>query len=366
MRIFSLFAALSIGGMLSLPAASAQDSTHSSFTYNDGPYIFYENGLAVARWVRNGQFETDTLEAGAPPNMDPAVSASFDAGYLIPGGIFKPARQTEFRGVAKIAAVSDIHGQYEVLLKLLKVHHIIDDGEDWAFGHGHLVIVGDVFDRGEEVTEILWFIHKLEQQAEQAGGKVHFLLGNHEIMVLQGDLRYIHKKYRYTSAGLRLPYNEIFGPDTYLGRWLRTKPVAICINKIGFVHAGYSPAYLQLGLSQEALNHAFRERIIGHPEDSIMADPLLRVLYGEEGPVWYRGYFEDGFTQPQAISILRHLRKRNIVVGHTSFSGIVTQFRNKIIGIDSSIKFGKTGEILLHEKKMFYRGAISGEKTPLK
>ena len=34
--------------------------------------------------------------------------------------------------------------------------HIVDDGGNWAFGQGHLVVVGDVFDRGDEVTEILW------------------------------------------------------------------------------------------------------------------------------------------------------------------------------------------------------------------
>ena len=366
MRIFCLLLSLSLSGVLLAPASYAQNDSGSKYTFNDGPYIFYENGLSIARWVRNGQLETDTLRAGAPMKIEAGVSASFNPAYLHTDGSFEPSLETTFKGVDKIAAVSDIHGQYEVLLKLLQVHHIVDDGGNWAFGQGHLVVVGDVFDRGDEVTEILWLIHKLEQQAEQANGKVHYLLGNHEVMVLQGDLRYINKKYRYTSASMRLPYNEIFGPDTYLGRWLRSKPIAISINKTAFVHAGFSQQYLQLGLSNEQLNETFREQIIGQPEDSILAKPLLRVLYDEQGPIWYRGYFDEGFTKTQAQAILRQIRKKNIVVGHTSFEAIVSLFRNKIIGIDSSIKFGKSGEILLYENKHFYRGTLAGERVPLK
>ncbi|MCB0570387.1 MAG: metallophosphoesterase [Phaeodactylibacter sp.] len=364
MRIVPLILALSMSGLLVLSNACAQ-SNGSQLTYNDGPYIFYENGLAVARWISEGKLKADTLKKGTLLELDKGVSPSFDAAYLRPGGAFEVCRQTTFKDVEKIAAISDIHGQYDVFFRLLQANRLIDDGGNWAFGQGHLVIVGDVFDRGEEVTEILWLINKLEQQAEMAGGKVHYLLGNHEIMALQGDLRYINKKYRYTSASLQRPYNEIFGPDSYLGRWLRTKPIAISINKIAFVHAGYSEQYLQLGFSEEALNKAFRERILDKPEDAIMADPVLRILYGESGPVWYRGYFKDGFDQAQARSILKQARMKHIVVGHTSFSAIRTLFRNRIIGIDSSIKFGKSGEILLYENKHFYRGTISGEKLPL-
>ena len=56
----------------------------------------------------------------------------------------------------KLAAISDIHGQYNSMKQLLMVHGIIDEQLNWSFGTGHLVITGDVFDRGEQVTEALW------------------------------------------------------------------------------------------------------------------------------------------------------------------------------------------------------------------
>ena len=71
---------------------------------------------------------------------------------------------------------------------------VIDTDLTWSFGDGHLVIVGDVFDRGPNVTECLWLIYRLEQEASAAGGAVHFLLGNHELMVMRGDLRYLNER----------------------------------------------------------------------------------------------------------------------------------------------------------------------------
>ena len=65
---------------------------------------------------------------------------------------------------------------------------MIDADYNWIFGTNQLVIIGDVFDRGVDVLPIYWLIYKLEKEAEDAGGKVTFLIGNHETMVLGNDL----------------------------------------------------------------------------------------------------------------------------------------------------------------------------------
>lgn len=360
--------ALAIWATLSLPISILAQSSHSNAdaAYYDGPYIFFEDGEAIARWITPEGLREKAITAGQPLEADEEVSAAFDPSYLNLEASFEPSPIVAFNGVERIAAVSDIHGQYELLLSLLRAHEIIDEGGNWAFGEGHLVILGDIFDRGDEVTSLLWFVHKLEQQAEKANGKVHYLLGNHEVMALQGDLRYINRKYRYTMAYMGMPYDKLFGENTYLGRWLRSKPVAISINKTAFVHAGFSKALLEKKLTFGEMNRAFQKKIIGQPEDSILADPVLSLLYSEYGPVWYRGYFEDDFTRWQAKEILNNIRKKHIVVGHTSFSEIVSLFHNKVIGIDSSIKNGKNGEILLIHKKKFYRGTLNGQTIRLK
>ena len=142
---------------------------------SDGPFIFIEKGKLIEKRILNNQVTTRTLDQG-----------SYDTLYY-PG-------PSTFNEIRKVAAFSDIHGQYELLVRLLINNNIVDKNLNWIFGEGHLVIVGDIFDRGDKVNEILWLVYDLEDQAKEKGGRVHYLLGNHEYMVLYNDLRYIHDK----------------------------------------------------------------------------------------------------------------------------------------------------------------------------
>lgn len=332
----------------------------------DGPYLFWEQDALVAKWIAAGELREDTLKPGEPLSLEPGVSASFDPASVNFNAAFELSPVTSFAGVENIAVIGDSHGQYGIFYQLLLANGIIDENLNWNFGNGHLVVLGDVFDRGDQVTDIFWLILKLESQAEKAGGKVHFLLGNHEIMILEKDLRYLHKKYRYTMAKTGLPYHDLFGPDTYLGRWLRSKPVAIKINNLVFVHAGFSEPVLQLRLSFSEINTIFKKRIIDRSEDEILADPAATLLSSELGPVWYRGFFSEEFGVEDAYSVARQVKAKHIVVGHTSFPQITAFHNRKIIAADSSIKTGEAGEILLIHKKKFWRGTLNGDRITLK
>ena len=221
--------------------ALAQTVRHEAGV-NDGPYVRWRtpNELDVW-WVCGGQAQRElhrvedrlsiTVKCG-----DPRLAITVDTSPPTPG----PA---EFSDVNRLIAVGDVHGEYEALCDLLVGSGVIDAELDWTWGDGHLVVCGDVFDRGDRVTESLWLIQQLERQAARHGGRVHLLLGNHEIMVLQGDLRYVHENYLdVVSRELKTPYPELFGPETELGRWLRTKPVLVKIDDLLFVHAGVGPS----------------------------------------------------------------------------------------------------------------------------
>lgn len=94
----------------------------------------------------------------------------------------------------KLFLISDVEGEFEGFRNLLISNNVMDENYNWTFGKGHMVICGDLFDRGNEVPECLWLIYKLEQGAKTKGGYVHTLLGNHDIMNLSGDLRYVQPK----------------------------------------------------------------------------------------------------------------------------------------------------------------------------
>lgn len=334
-------------------------------SFNDGPYIFVEDEVYVAKWMLNNALQSQPLQENAPAEQAKIAARDFSLDFVNLQALPKPQKKIHFKTDSKIAALSDIHGQYDVAVKLLQANGIIDTNNDWSWGDGHLVIAGDVFDRGDQVTEIIWLIHKLEKQATQAGGRVHFLLGNHELMVLTGDLRYVHQKYRYTMAVFGMPLDSLLSPNTYLGAWLRSKPLAITINDMAFVHGGFSELLLEYLPDLEAINANGRAFIDAKSKD-FEENPLLNLVGGNMGPVWYRGYFDEEVTKKQnAKRILKKLDVDHLVVGHTSHEAIISLFDHQIIGIDSSIKFGKSGEILIRENDEFFRGTIFGDQIKL-
>jgi len=85
------------------------------------------------------------------------------------------------------------------------------------------------------VTEILWHLFNLEKQAARAGGMVHLLLGNHEGMLFSGDRRYLNEKYILTEKLMNTRYIDLYGENSVLGKWLRSKPVMISIDDLLFL-----------------------------------------------------------------------------------------------------------------------------------
>jgi UDP-2,3-diacylglucosamine pyrophosphatase LpxH len=261
--------------------------------------------------------------------------------------------------------ISDLHGQYDLTIKILRNNHIIDENLNWVFSKGHLVIVGDIFDRGPKATELLWLVYNLEKQAENHGGKVHFVLGNHEFMVMQNDLRYINKKYWLTSKLLNMPYDELYGKETVLGRWLRSKNTILNIDNNLFLHAGISEVFISNGFNLEETNQKMRQSLFDDDNESTW-NALYGKYYDNYGPIWYRGYFSADFTKSDINQLLRKLDVKHIIVGHTSQKQIESLFHNKIFAVDSSIKNGIYGEMLLIENGTYYRLTMDGEKIKLK
>lgn len=330
-------------------------------TITDGPFISDEGSQFLIRWIEKNSMVVEKPISGGDDGW-------FETKFGFPFNFIKSFKNElgstnysqQYQAVQKLAALSDIHGQYEICVDLLKNHAVIDENNNWIFGSGHLVINGDVFDRGSRVTEILWLLFKLEKQAEAAGGKVHYLLGNHEVMVLNDDLRYIDSKYLTTARKLGTTYDDLYSKNTIIGQWLRTKPVIVKINDMIFNHAGISSDFVSRNLNAAQVNQIFLEQIIDGNKYVIDADPLLDFLSGSNGPVWYRGYFEDNSLNFVKLnSILAYLNASYIVVGHTSMDKIKFYFDGKIIAIDSSIKDGMSGELLLYDNGIFTIGTLN-------
>ena len=310
--------------------------------FDDGPYVFIEGNKLVEHRIVAGNLVTSVKRAERE-----------DIEFEIANDIFL--------GVSKIAALSDIHGQYDLMIRLFQANGIIGENKEWSYGDGHLVIVGDVFDRGADVVKVQWFIYELEKQAIADGGMVHYILGNHEYMVMQGDLRYLHPNHIKAAEIMNTTYDQLFGKQTQLGRWLRSKPTILKIDDNIFVHGGFSESFLMDWKGIRYANDEYRSTI-EMKKDSIKADPVLSKYAGSNCPIWYRGYFDNSMTFEDVDMQLNQLEATRLIVGHTSQKTITELYEGKIYCVDSSIKNGRYGELLLIENGEVTRGNLNGDR----
>jgi len=297
------------------------------------------------------------------------VEGTFD--LLLPGIAAQPIRLSPEPPAAdsgtsnrpeKILAISDIHGRFDTLSRLLQAQKVVDANLRWRFGKGHLVVVGDVMDRGPQVTEAYWFLYALEQSARSAGGAVHMLLGNHEAMLMAGDYRYVHSKYQHAPSefpSLALQY----GANSELGRWLRSRPALLRLGDILFVHGGISPETLSLNLNLDQINDTVQQSLGLRAKDT---SGVVATLLGSRGPFWYRGLLPEGgnpqATEDHIAQVLKHFKVQTLMVGHTTLRSLASFHGGKVFGIDAGIKDGEPGEAMLFVKGRVWRAKADGAR----
>lgn len=142
--------------------------------YLDGPYILWEDKQAglIIYLKRDSSENITTMETQDIERESGTIRFDGFAGDTNSYELFEnePEPGDIFRNVRHIFALGDIHGGYFELIELLKNNDIIDENLKWSWGNGHLVFLGDLFDRGNYVTECLWLIYRLEHEAKKAGG----------------------------------------------------------------------------------------------------------------------------------------------------------------------------------------------------
>lgn len=336
----------------------------------DGPYVL----PAEAGW----QSLSVDVSGDEPRKQVSALAPDATISIAAVGDV--PAFQVKLRAPSAIAAdtvvtargaplfvVADTHGEYEILVAMLRAHKVIGSDLGWRFARGHLVVLGDVFDRGPNQLEILWLLYQLEAEAAAAGGGVHFVIGNHEAMMLGGDLRYLHAKYADTARVLGVAkYPELFSRESLLGQWLRTRPAMLLVNDQLCVHAGISRALVDSRLTLRDVNDAVRSVLASDEEQGAVA----QLVMGSFGPLWYRGYFpgQRGFPPASAADLrlaLETYGARRMLIGHTIVPTITPLYDGRVIAVQVPPRRDENGhanfESLLVRKGEYWRATLDGK-----
>src|SRR5258707_187471 len=185
-----------------------------------------------------------------------------------------------------IVAIGDVHGDFDDFVAILHRTGLTDPQNHWTGGKTTFVQVGDLLDRGPKPREVMDLMMALEKEAAQAGGRVVSLLGNHELMNIMGDLRYVipvnyasfadgnsekrqkaaydeYVKWKGSHASLLaelsqpmelteaewmarhpagfIEQREAFGPKGEYGEWLRGHDAVAEIDGVIFLHGGIHP-----------------------------------------------------------------------------------------------------------------------------
>lgn len=270
-------------------------------------------------------------------------------------------------GVDSLFAVGDVHGEYDHLLGLLRGAGLVDADGRWSGGRKHVAFLGDLFDRGPDVTRALWFLYRLEREAARAGGGVHVVLGNHETMIFTNDLRYVSSKERLVAEMHGTTYPRLFDiRHSILGRWLASRPGLMEVDGALLAHGGVTPAYARYAVRE--FNDSLRTFLgedffyyldeIFDPEDTtaalvgdsslvgrlpvehvvvmdtVAAQRRLDFVFADTSVFWFRGYVQSDTLSDALGEVLDRYDAVVHVVGHTAGATVRSRYGGRLLAVD--------------------------------
>jgi hypothetical protein len=206
----------------------------------------------------------------------------------------------------KLVVLGDIHGDMDHLRAILEYNGVLDVSGAWLDPSTHVVSVGDTVGRGHQDQDVLEFVKEMSEQHNW-----HQQLGNHEIMQLREDWRYVVDGEGIGFGSLEAR-EQALARGSPLGDWLRTLPPVRVIADNVFIHAGMYDRF-NIGRTVEEMHAEIREFLeVSQP----------RHVYNDL--IWGRDMVRDaeagvpGTCDKVAEAIAGFPGARRLFVGHTT------------------------------------------------
>jgi hypothetical protein len=317
----------------------------------------------------------------------------------------------------RVVVLGDLNAQYALLKRYLIDLKLMKQNGAWCGGRTIFVQMGDIPNRGTSARAAMDLMIDLRPKAQDAGGEVYWLLGNHEVMSVLcheayvtaeeylefareeevdefyvGRTRFVYellgapdipglveplggrmKAWEEANAPGKDGYRRAMSAQGKYGKYIRRLPVAFRFGRVFFIHGGLSPGWAAHGI--EGLQRISREEWAKKPHfyqeldpQSIFRDPL--------GPLWHRAYcvakaklvrrdLNDALSLVGAdCMFVGHTRTDSIDHGRSS-SPLVRQ-RGKVIMTDVGLGDpGEAGSALVIERNTVEVWAPGGSRSRL-
>ena len=323
---------LPLNRSVAIPIYGGSSQQGAAVNYLEGPIVeILPSGNWAVRWLCENTLVTKKVDS---PSL--SISCVGKTHTYLLNSLPKPNPETSMP--AELTVLSDIEGNSEFLDSALTELNVTDRSGDWIYGKGHLIILGDSVDRGRNVFAVLWKLRNLAIQAEQAGGVVHFVIGNHEQYILRNNISRAHPEHIFALNKLG-GYQSALAPDTLLGQWLREQPVAVKLGRTVFVHGGISERVVRRRLPVQALNQTMLKY---WKSDANMANSksALDGIFGVDGITQYRGFVAEVpqlypmADQRQVQLALKYLDAERFVVAHTPVDAVKPLFDGAVYAVN--------------------------------
>ncbi len=286
----------------------------------------------------------------------------------------------EFSDVDTVFVVGDVHGKYNNLISILQQGQVIDASLNWNANRNHLVIMGDIFDRGHNVIKALWFLYDLERQARSAGGKLSILLGNHEIMIFTHDTRYVSNKELLVARYHQAEYHEMFDiHHSVLGNWLAQQLGLLKIDNLLFAHGGITFPYANItvdDLNKILYTYLHEDNFAALLKRSMSTrnrcfssafPDAFNFFFDPRSIFWYRDFVLKDDNEADLDLILKRYNARHLIVGHSRVEKIQSFYKTKVIAVDMC---NAASELLMvvrgaEKNNAFYRITLDGDRQKL-
>ncbi len=318
--------------------------------------LVMSSGCSGERLRHASGWEPRAGESGESGESGGSGGAGGTSGSGAFGGA-SPTPNAAWPAERRVVAIGDLHSDIDSTRKAFQLAGATDASDAWIGGALVVVQLGDMIGRSDDERQVLDFLFDVRQKAEAAGGKVHLLLGNHEVMGGRIDNQAVgvnpfpgyddlsdlnledprlvflvdYKKKRGAALMAGGPYAKRFAQ----------LPTVLQVGRTVYVHGGVVPRWAQYGLHR--INAEVSRWLFGYsaePNSSLGVDDGDKVM-------WTRQFSSavdasDCALLDQTLAILGADR---MIVAHTVQSTITGYCGNKVWAVDVGMSRSYAGPI---------------------